>query len=221
LPRLERPAYPSTNGHNSAPSVYSDYSQRGSYDSNGSSISPSRHDSPIHLPTPRPYTVASGSASGERPHYSQTGSAPLLYSNGSENRSYMHSNGPQVIPQQTSHDYYAGDSRPLLHPSYNGSHHQDYSYSNGQYYDRSPFSAGSGGSYPSSIDGYSEHGDSKQKRRRGNLPKAVTDTLRVWFTEHIAHPYPTEEEKQNLMSQTGLTISQVSMLLVLNDGQKC
>ncbi|MCJ1473036.1 hypothetical protein MMC13_001685 [Lambiella insularis] len=56
----------------------------------------------------------------------------------------------------------------------------------------------------------SEPIDGKQKRRRGNLPKTVTDTLRVWFTEHIAHPYPTEEEKQILMSQTGLTISQIS-----------
>ena len=64
--------------------------------------------------------------------------------------------------------------------------------------------------YPLSFEAISDPGDGKQKRRRGNLPKAVTDTLRVWFTEHIAHPYPTEEEKQILMSQTGLTISQVS-----------
>lgn len=50
----------------------------------------------------------------------------------------------------------------------------------------------------------------RHKRRRGNLPKAVTDTLRAWFQEHVANPYPTEDEKQMLMDRTGLTISQVS-----------
>jgi hypothetical protein len=60
------------------------------------------------------------------------------------------------------------------------------------------------------FDALSEYGDGKQKRRRGNLPKQVTDMLRTWFTEHIAHPYPTEEEKHQLMLLTGLTMSQVS-----------
>ena len=50
----------------------------------------------------------------------------------------------------------------------------------------------------------------RHKRRRGNLPKAVTDTLRKWFADHVANPYPTEDEKQMLMDMTGLTISQVS-----------
>lgn len=49
----------------------------------------------------------------------------------------------------------------------------------------------------------------KPKRRRGNLPKVVTDLLRQWFSEHIAHPYPTEDEKQRLMRDTGLNMSQV------------
>lgn len=51
--------------------------------------------------------------------------------------------------------------------------------------------------------------EEKPKRRRGNLPKVVTDILRIWFTEHIAHPYPTEDEKQRLMRETGLNMSQV------------
>jgi hypothetical protein len=54
--------------------------------------------------------------------------------------------------------------------------------------------------------------DPKNKRRRGNLPKPVTDTLRAWFHEHLDHPYPSEEDKQMFMSRTGLTISQVSFL---------
>lgn len=53
--------------------------------------------------------------------------------------------------------------------------------------------------------------DSRGKRRRGNLPKPVTDILRAWFHEHLDHPYPTEEDKQIFMSRTGLSISQVSL----------
>ncbi|CAZ82989.1 unnamed protein product [Tuber melanosporum] len=48
------------------------------------------------------------------------------------------------------------------------------------------------------------------KRRRGNLPKHVTDLLRGWLNDHLHHPYPTEDEKQMLMQQTGLNINQVS-----------
>ena len=52
-------------------------------------------------------------------------------------------------------------------------------------------------------------GDSKSKKRRGNLPKPVTDILRAWFHEHLDHPYPSEDDKQMLIARTGLTISQV------------
>ncbi|PLB54846.1 homeobox transcription factor [Aspergillus steynii IBT 23096] len=52
--------------------------------------------------------------------------------------------------------------------------------------------------------------DSRNKRRRGNLPKPVTDILRAWFHEHLDHPYPSEEDKQMFMTRTGLTISQIS-----------
>jgi hypothetical protein len=55
--------------------------------------------------------------------------------------------------------------------------------------------------------------DPKNKRRRGNLPKPVTDILRAWFHEHLDHPYPSEEDKQMFMTRTGLTISQVSFSL--------
>ena len=49
------------------------------------------------------------------------------------------------------------------------------------------------------------------KKRRGNLPRDVTDMLKQWFEEHLAHPYPTEEEKQALCSRTGLAMTQVSV----------
>ncbi|CAO3649477.1 unnamed protein product [Cunninghamella echinulata] len=48
------------------------------------------------------------------------------------------------------------------------------------------------------------------KRRRGNLPKAVTLILKEWLSEHKKHPYPTEEEKDALAKQTGLTLNQIS-----------
>ncbi|KAK5797969.1 hypothetical protein VI817_004260 [Penicillium citrinum] len=52
--------------------------------------------------------------------------------------------------------------------------------------------------------------DPRTRRRRGNLPKPVTDILRAWFHEHLDHPYPSEEDKQMFMTRTGLTISQIS-----------
>lgn len=51
--------------------------------------------------------------------------------------------------------------------------------------------------------------DSRTRRRRGNLPKPITDLLKVWFHEHLAHPYPSEEEKHELLNLTGLNMGQV------------
>lgn len=53
-------------------------------------------------------------------------------------------------------------------------------------------------------------GDNKQRKRRGNLPKETTDKLRAWFVAHLQHPYPSEDEKQELMRQTGLQLNQIS-----------
>jgi hypothetical protein len=48
------------------------------------------------------------------------------------------------------------------------------------------------------------------KRRRGNLPKAVTAILRDWLSRHKKHPYPTEEEKAALAAETNLNLNQIS-----------
>ncbi|KAK6341153.1 hypothetical protein TWF696_008240 [Orbilia brochopaga] len=48
------------------------------------------------------------------------------------------------------------------------------------------------------------------KKRRGNLPKQVTDLLRNWLHAHLHHPYPTEDQKLDLVNQTGLTMNQIS-----------
>ncbi|KAF2464263.1 uncharacterized protein BDR25DRAFT_319332 [Lindgomyces ingoldianus] len=48
------------------------------------------------------------------------------------------------------------------------------------------------------------------RKRRGNLPKESTAILKTWFHGHRESPYPSEEEKLLLCSQTGLTLNQVS-----------
>jgi len=58
----------------------------------------------------------------------------------------------------------------------------------------------------------SMNGDNKQRKRRGNLPKETTDKLRGWFMAHLTHPYPTEDEKQDLMRQTGLQMSKCRLI---------
>ena len=94
------------------------------------------------------------------------------------------------------------------HPS----RYQSLSMSSIRSYDRTPFAVGGYGSSPQQeLARYSEiggsSGDTKQRKRRGNLPKETTDKLRSWFVAHLQHPYPTEDEKQELMRQTGLQMS--------------
>ncbi|KAG2232107.1 hypothetical protein INT48_006784 [Thamnidium elegans] len=62
---------------------------------------------------------------------------------------------------------------------------------------------------------FTKHMDTKKvvssnKRRRGNLPKAVTAILRDWLSRHKKHPYPTEEEKASLATETNLNLNQIS-----------
>ena len=47
------------------------------------------------------------------------------------------------------------------------------------------------------------------RKRRGNLPKHITDFLKGWFMAHLEHPYPSEDDKQAFVQETGLTIAQV------------
>jgi hypothetical protein len=56
---------------------------------------------------------------------------------------------------------------------------------------------------------HSLENDVRNKKRRGNLPKNVTDVLRQWLHAHMDHPYPTEEEKLQLMDRTRLSMPQV------------
>ena len=43
-------------------------------------------------------------------------------------------------------------------------------------------------------------------------PKESKDKLKLWLSTHVEHPYPTEEEKKELLAETGMTMRQVSPL---------
>jgi hypothetical protein len=51
------------------------------------------------------------------------------------------------------------------------------------------------------------------RKRRGNLPKEATGILKDWFSSHRESPYPTEDEKLQLCTRTGLTLNQVCWIL--------
>ncbi|CAI5963854.1 unnamed protein product [Closterium sp. NIES-65] len=48
------------------------------------------------------------------------------------------------------------------------------------------------------------------KHVKGKLPEEATGKLLRWWTEHVSWPYPTEQEKLQLMGQTGLDSRQVN-----------
>ncbi|KAF8304757.1 hypothetical protein DL93DRAFT_2044897, partial [Clavulina sp. PMI_390] len=51
-------------------------------------------------------------------------------------------------------------------------------------------------------------------KKRGNLPREVTELLKAWILGHADNPYPTDEEKKMLCLQTGLTYTQVSNWMI-------
>jgi len=48
------------------------------------------------------------------------------------------------------------------------------------------------------------------RKRRGHLPEEATSLLKNWLWQHNSHPYPSEDEKQGLSNQTGLTLTQIN-----------
>jgi hypothetical protein len=116
-------------------------------------------------------------------------------------------------PSRAQNHPFAAPSVYDAPPTYQSSHFpygysqprgQSYSGPSGHHPERTPFSTG----YTQHFhEGYMEAGENRQRKRRGNLPKETTDKLRAWFVGHLHHPYPTEDEKQELMRQTGLQMS--------------
>ncbi|KAI1661951.1 hypothetical protein F4813DRAFT_177904 [Daldinia decipiens] len=117
---------------------------------------------------------------------------PASYRPTSYHYSYHHPNRVQSLSVGSAHLF---DRPPLYSPvlspaTYGHQSHDSYMLVR---------ELGAGGNY-----------EGKQRKRRGNLPKETTDKLRAWFHSHLSHPYPTEEEKQQLMKQTGLQLNQIS-----------
>ncbi|EDV25759.1 uncharacterized protein TRIADDRAFT_9468, partial [Trichoplax adhaerens] len=46
--------------------------------------------------------------------------------------------------------------------------------------------------------------------KRGILPKQATTVMKTWLFQHLMHPYPTEDEKRAIATQTNLSILQVN-----------
>lgn len=47
------------------------------------------------------------------------------------------------------------------------------------------------------------------RRKRRNFSKQATEVLNEYFYSHLSNPYPSEEAKEELAKQCGITVSQV------------
>ena len=59
---------------------------------------------------------------------------------------------------------------------------------------------------------------SNGKRKSASLPSETVEYLKTWMMspEHIAHPYPTEQEKVEIMKDTGIELKQLTNWFVNN-----
>lgn len=149
-------------------------------------------------PPPPPYYNQYNTLNGHSSSYDSARS----YSHGEPNRADIYYSTPRLEtpPYHSSSSTYTPASRGYqVSPSYSG----HYPRPNGHQYQNS---------YQWPMQFESEDMTSQvPRKRRGNLPRDVTDMLKQWFEEHLAHPYPTEEEKQMLCRRTGLAMTQVSL----------
>lgn len=192
----------------------------------------SRQDSAFYTPPTSPPNINS-IGEGKSQYPPPRPPPPALYPESNyqttmeARRPTLPSLGAQYPPRdQFPHHYTYGEapmeaSSRSIHPSSHGRPHdptraysQPYAYEHEPYHQPRhpypftiPFSSGYHQQY---HDGYHDMGqDTKQRKRRGNLPKDTTDKLRTWFHAHLTHPYPTEDEKQDLMNRTGLQMSKL------------
>ena len=64
----------------------------------------------------------------------------------------------------------------------------------------------------------SDGSSSGSKKKSSSLPAEAVEYLKAWMMspEHIAHPYPTEQEKVQIMADTGIGIKQLTNWFVNN-----
>jgi len=54
-------------------------------------------------------------------------------------------------------------------------------------------------------------------RKSSSLPAETVEYLKAWMSpQHIAHPYPTEQEKEQIMAETGIELKQLTNWFVNN-----
>ena len=60
--------------------------------------------------------------------------------------------------------------------------------------------------------------NAKGQRKSSSLPSETVEYLKAWMMspEHIAHPYPTEQEKAQIMADTGIELKQLTNWFVNN-----
>ena len=52
------------------------------------------------------------------------------------------------------------------------------------------------------------------RRKRRNFSKTATEVLNEYFYSHLSNPYPSEEVKEELAQQCGITVSQVLVYIL-------
>lgn len=59
----------------------------------------------------------------------------------------------------------------------------------------------------------SEYVRSQPERTSARFPRSTTLVLKRWLDAHAENPYPTENEKEALKEETGLTLNQITTWL--------
>lgn len=61
-------------------------------------------------------------------------------------------------------------------------------------------------------------GTQEKTRKSASLPSETVEYLKAWMMspEHVAHPYPTEKEKSQIMKDTGIELKQLTNWFVNN-----
>lgn len=161
--------------------------------------------------------------SGQMNHVSQLGSYPQMYATSQPTSTDLDTTGYARSMSYNDGQYaryatpYSQTSRPYQTTDYTRfgtTAPYDYRYGNStyrpSYADMNYAPHAMVGSQPATFGVQGDlSGGGHPRRRRGNLPKPVTDILRSWFHDHLDHPYPSEDDKQIFIQKTGLSISQV------------
>lgn len=145
----------------------------------------------------------------------------------------------QKVDRQVFRHNNHGSSLPLTPPSHDGYHFKSGYFADTPADDNSCSSSSSSNSsavgddqgvhdgvgshgfheFPTSTQCYHQHSSEQvsssvsnadNRKRRGNLPKPVTAIMKRWLVENCTNPYPTEDEKDWLKRETGLTLNQIS-----------